>query len=195
PDHLRPRIGPRDIGAAVFCRRFVERHLSGLVIDLHKLASLVETYPNIAVPIRSHAARNVDARGLELVDLSGCRIEAPKLVRFTFCKPNPSIARNIGAVRARVLGRNFIRRELSSRDIQPDNTRAGGAPHILSIRIGPHEVAADRALEVCGYEERCEPLRLGIKLEPAPRAADVSHPDRAIRAERRRAHMSKRARL
>src|SRR5688500_1114782 len=58
PDHLGPRIGDHVIRAAVLGLRFVERHLAGFLIDLHELAGPMEADPEIALPIRSHPARN-----------------------------------------------------------------------------------------------------------------------------------------
>src|SRR5215471_2832380 len=76
PDHLLPYIRDRDISTAALCRRFKVRELAGLLIDLHEHARLMEADPKIAIPICSHAARNVFARRRELVDLSGRRIQA-----------------------------------------------------------------------------------------------------------------------
>src|SRR6266576_193824 len=70
PNHLAPCIGDREIHATALGRRIIEGHLAGLLIDLHELAGLMEADPEIALPIRSHPARNVFPGSRELVHLS-----------------------------------------------------------------------------------------------------------------------------
>src|ERR1700730_3818309 len=107
----------------------------------------MEAYPQIAFPIRSHPARNVNPGGRELVNLSSSRVQPAYFVRFPLDKPTPSIPRDVHPVSARVIRRNVIRDELLGLDIQSHDSGAGGRPDHLPIRVGPHEVSANRALE------------------------------------------------
>src|SRR6185295_6541144 len=115
PNHLRPRIGNRDIRAVVLGRRIVLGHLAGLVIDFHELAGFVEADPEIAVPIRCHPARNVYPARRVLIELPGLRIETSDLVRLAFGKPYAAVGRDIHSVSARVLRRDLVSRELLTR--------------------------------------------------------------------------------
>src|SRR5215472_9280409 len=142
----------------------------------------METDPDIALPIRSHPARNVQAGGRELVDLSGLRIKPGYFVGFPLGEPNPSIPRDIDAVSARVLlgldeVRNVIGDELLGFDIESYDSGAGGRPDHLPVRVGSHAVAGDLSLKKVG-RIGSELLVLGVELQPAAVGANLGHPDR-----------------
>src|SRR5262249_46271755 len=153
----------------------------------------MEADPEIALPVRSHPARNVEPGGFELVNLSRLRVEPTYFVRFPLCKPNPTISRDIDSVSAGVLlgldeVRNVIGDELLGFDIQSDNPGAGSRPDHLSIRVGSHAVAGDLTLEKVGRKGG-ELLVLGVELQPAAVGANLRHPDRVSGASHRRPHV------
>src|SRR5258708_641948 len=131
----------------------------------------MEADPEIALPIRSHPARNVEPGGLELVDLSRLRVQPAYFVGFPLGKPNPAIPRDIDPVSARVLlgldeVRNVIGDELLGFDVQSDDPGAGSRPDHLAIRVGSHAVAGDLTRKKVGRIGG-ELLVLGVELQPA----------------------------
>src|SRR5258708_1693232 len=142
----------------------------------------MEADPEIALPIRSHAARNVEAGGLELVDLSRLRVQPGYFVRFALGKPYPAIPRDIDPVGARVLlgldeVRNVVGDELLGFDIQSDDPGAGSRPDHLPIRVGFYAVAGDLPPNKIGRIGG-ELLVLGVELQPAAAGAAPAPPQR-----------------
>ena len=137
PNRLGPWIRDRVICAVFRGRRVVVRHRAVFLIDLPP-SLLVSWKPtqNIALPIRSHATRNVYCRVSGTRRSARNRVKPAHFFRFPLGKPNLSIARIHPSHRRRGTAWSWSSAECRSRrtpwsGYSTPHAGAGGGPTIF----------------------------------------------------------------